>query len=275
MVRFSLKKLLYALFIIISCGKVVQYATTHTSFAPLWPEQKEVSAEACSHFENKINEYETHIWDLLKTDTHVTKDDCLLKHKKSYQQYQRQEQSNATSKEKRYPALRQETVECVQNIVREFDIDPATIKVVPFKGQGSPAAAEDNTIFIDEPEFCHYSPQACKFFIGHEIAHMKAHDASLYRAVETLIHAKPKVSNQKKKHALNAYSRFIETRADTNTLLAGGKEYAQGAFEFLYKLKELDGGDNPGITHPKTSDRIKNVEELCSLMKWEIPKTYA
>jgi len=38
----------------------------------------------------------------------------------------------------------------------------------------------------------------------------------------------------------------------------------------MHKLQELDGGDNPGITHPKTSKRIEIAQNICSKMGWNV-----
>ncbi len=221
------------------------------------------------YFQKKMNEHEQLTWDLLQTNTGVTKGKCFQKQKENYQTYKKSQKENWQYKRSRYPKLKQKTITIVENVLRDFDINPADIQIVPYKGKGSPAAADDSTIFIDEDEFAYFSPKACKFFIAHEISHLQAQDDSLYKSLYSLSQAK-RTSQRKKKKALEAFRRFQETRADICALLNGGKKYAQGAFDFLYKLQELDGGDNPGITHPKTSIRLKNAHKLCTMMKWNV-----
>lgn len=217
----------------------------------------------------EIKQQEQKAWDLLQTDTNLSKEECLVKHKKNYPLYKRLQKENQRSKCAQYPKLKEETVSFVQNIVHDLGMNPIDIPIIPYNGNGSPAAADDSSIFIDEKEFECYSPEACRFFIAHEISHLRVQDQSLYHAMRSLINRK-KIPSKKKKNAINAFKRFQEIRADMNALLSVGEKYACGAFKFFNKLQELDGGDNPGITHPKTSKRREVAQGICSKMGWNI-----
>ncbi len=255
------------LFYVVNYTPLVHITSTNT-------DSHKSYATTYEYFQEKMNEHEQLTWDIVQTDTRVTKDECFQKQKKDYPAYKKSLEKNWQYKRSHYPKLKQETITIVKDVLRDFDINPADIQIVPYKGKGSPAAADDSTIFIDEDECAHFSLEACKFVIAHEISHLQAQDESLYQSLYSLSQTK-RTSKRKKKEALEAFRRFQETRADICALLHGGKKYAQGAFDFMYKLQELDGGDNPGITHPKTSIRLKNARKLCTMMGWNVPALQA
>lgn len=239
------------------------------------PSTYRVTKKVYDYFQQLIHNEEQKAWYLIEHHSGITKKRCLKEICKEYKKYQKNLRKNWQKKRSQYPPLQHSTITMVQNILRDFDIDPTTIQIVPL-GElgGAPAAADDGTIFIDEIELSRYSPEAQKFCIAHEIAHLKAHDHSTIRCLCFLTNvqdAPPKTMKKKKaaiKAAVNTFKRFQEIRADTNALLQGGQDYVQGAFQVMQKLHELDGGDNLGITHPKTSERKEVLDEMCSMMGW-------
>lgn len=224
---------------------------------------------AHEQLKQELEQQEQLAWDLLRTNTKINKKECLEKQKKDYSHYKKIQIENQNYKRSHYPKLKEKTIHFVQDILQDFGLNSVNVQIVPYKGQGSPAAADDGTIFIDEQEFANFSVDACKFCIAHEIAHLQAQDESFYESICSLAKRK-KTSQQKRKKALDTFRRFQEIRADMTALLQGGEKYARGAFDFFYKLQELDGGDNPGITHPKTSKRIEIAQNICSKMGWNV-----
>jgi hypothetical protein len=234
-----------------------------------------VSKKVYDYFQNLIDREEQESWRLIEQNTGVTKSRCLKEICREYKRYQKSLRKNWQKKLVQYPPLTQATIALVQNTLKDFSIDPSTIQIIPLGGLGgAPAAADDGTIFVDETELSRYSPSAQKFCIAHEIAHLKAHDHSTIRCLcfLTTVEERPAKTMKKKKAAIkaavNTFKRFQEIRADTNALLHGGQEYVQGAYEVMNTLHTLDGGDNLGITHPKTSERKEVLDKLCTMMGW-------
>lgn len=245
-----------------------------THFTPAFDNHR-VTKHVYDYFQQLLLDEEQAAWQLIEKNTGITKKRCLKELCKEYKKYQKNLRKNWQKKRLQHPPLQQTTITLVHTILRDFDIDPATIQIVPLGGLGgAPAAADDGTIFVDEVELSRYSQDAQKFCIAHEIAHLKAHDHSTIRCLcfLTTVDEKPAKAMKKKKAAIkaavNTFKRFQEIRADTNALLQGGQDYIRGAYEVMDILHSLDGGDNPGITHPKTSERKEVCDRLCSMMGW-------
>lgn len=278
MIRISKKIILFAI-VVLSVGIYgIKYSHTSTNiqFANNAAIQNDLNSQisltAYEQIKQEMHKQEQEAWNLLQTDTCVSKEECLEKQKNDLAKKSHQNK-NRPHKRSRYPKLKEETIHFVENILHDFDVNLTDITIEPFRGGGTPAAADDDTIFIDEKEFARYSPKECTFIIAHEISHFKAQDESLFEAMEWLAHRK-KISRQKRKKALNAFCCFQELRADMNALLSGGKKYACAALESLRKLQKLEDGRHRSPVHPKTSLRIETAQNICSKMGWNMEKDY-
>jgi hypothetical protein len=138
----------------------------------------------------------------------------------------------------------------------DFNINPTSIKLVPYDGHGSPAAADDYTMYIDEKNLKTFCPEAQRFVIAHEISHFLNKDNSLESAITNLIDTDNKVHN----HCLDSFARSTEFRADMNALQKG-PQYTQGAIAFFKELINRYGDDD-SPTHPRPSDRLKIAQDM-------------
>lgn len=159
-------------------------------------------------------------------------------------------------KTKKFAPISHHTISLIYEILMDFSIARQAISLVPFNGQGSPAAADDYTIYIDEENLATFSDEAQRFVIAHEIAHYIFKDHSLESALSNLVDYKNKVQ----KKCMHTFARSTEFRADIHAMLKG-EDYTKGAIIFFNELIERYG-DDPCATHPKPSDRLKIAQDM-------------
>ncbi|MGE0009264.1 MAG: hypothetical protein AB7F19_01875 [Candidatus Babeliales bacterium] len=162
-------------------------------------------------------------------------------------------------KAKQFAPISQETMALVHEIVQDFALDRDSISLVPFNGQGSPAAADDYTIYLDEENLTSFSPEAQRFVIAHELIHCKFKDHSLESALSNLVDYKDKVQ----KKCMHMFARSTEFRADINAMLKS-LHYTKGAICFFKELIERYG-DDMCATHPRPSDRLKIAQDMLAM----------
>jgi predicted metal-dependent hydrolase len=151
-----------------------------------------------------------------------------------------------------------ETKNLITTVLTDFDIDPTTISLVTYTDD-SPAAAVEKIIFVDEINLKKFSKAAQKFIIAHELQHIIYKDIFKRTAFEDLIPKHKKSALKSRQHPVNQFYRFQEKRADIYTACKN-KEYAQGYIDFI--KQRLENGDTPGITHPKSSERLALGQEI-------------
>ncbi|MGE0009265.1 MAG: hypothetical protein AB7F19_01880 [Candidatus Babeliales bacterium] len=201
----------------------------------------------------------TNTWDQFKNTSNVTMQDChhfLKEHGNTIKE--NAEKARAT-KAKMCKPLQQDTISLVQGILKDFNIQPNNIKIVPYNGKGSPAAADDYTMYIDEELLGTFSPQAQQFIIAHEISHYTHKDYTMESALLNLVDDK----SQKDKHCLNAFAQFTESRADIVAMLKD-KKYATAGIHFFNELIARYGNE-PCHSHPLSSDRLKIAQEITAM----------
>lgn len=206
------------------------------------------------------------LWSLIASHTGVTYRDCLRNRQKHLKQETAIYKKSNTRQLKRAKKLSPLTLQTVATVMQDFEINSKSIDIVPYKGKGSPAAADDWTLFIDEDDLLSYPLDAQYFVLGHEMIHIKLKDHSIHCALHRLIPKK----NKKIRTALAEFDRFQETRADTFAMLKGDI-YTQGCISFLKQLQEREGEDFESPSHPKTADRIALAENIRSLPRLHTP----
>ena len=161
-----------------------------------------------------------------------------------------------------------QTKQFVQNIMKECGLNLNTITITGFN-VGSPAAATERVIYVNEAMFSALSPAAKKFVVGHEIQHILHGDNSARYTIELMANADTEDMARKYRkpngHPLLYYSRFKERRADVKTALMG-PEWAQGYLAFAKERLEKQG-NTPGVTHPSHSDRFALAQRIVQHMK--------
>jgi hypothetical protein len=162
-------------------------------------------------------------------------------------------------KTKKFAPISPNTISLIHEILLDFTISCQAISLVPFNGQGSPAAADDYTIYIDEENLATFSYEAQRFVIAHEISHYTYKDHSLESALSNLVDYKNKVQ----KKCMHTFARSTEFRADIHAMLKG-EQYAKGAIIFFNELIERYG-DDACATHPRPSDRLKIAQDMARM----------
>ena len=208
-------------------------------------------------FNNHVDQIMTSTWHELEANAGITLHDC----KEFLNEYAAELQSEIARsnkrKAKKFGAISQHTIALVHEILADFNINPNSISIVPYNGQGSPAAADNYTIYIDEKNLKTFCPEAQKFVIAHEISHYLFGDHSLESALINLIDPKNKVH----KRCLHTFARSSEFRADINAMLKGA-EYAKGGISFFQELLARYGDDTASSTHPRTSERLRIARDM-------------
>jgi hypothetical protein len=151
------------------------------------------------------------------------------------------------------------TVALIHSVMEEFGLDPKKISIERFKDNRGKtiAVAGTTSIKIDEEFMEQFTVAGGMKTIGHELQHVKFKDGFLLSTIKKYL---PEEGRDQKNHPYNQVSRFIEVRADLLTILQS-QVYAQGFTEFYEEYLEKIG-QNPGITHPLTTERIalgKNI----------------
>lgn len=217
------------------------------------------AARDAQDFANHIDMLMTQTWQHIENEVGICYTDCenYLKEYRSTLKAQIEKKVRRTAK--KLPKLSPTTVKLVQELLVDLSIDPKSITITPFEGKGSPAAADDYTLYIDEADFLSFCPATQRFLIGHECAHMKNKDHSIESALDML------VDNQEGKveHVFNLFEHTTELRADVHAMLHG-PEYVQGGINFFQTLIDRYG-DYESPTHPRPSERLKIAEEMQSL----------
>lgn len=205
------------------------------------------------HFRTHVDHMMTQTWRELSDHAGVSYRDCQNFLREFEPELKAEIQKSNKKQLKKLGSISPYIKNLIHEILVSFDIDPNTITILAFDGEGSPAAADDYTLFIDEKDFLSFSPEAQRFVIAHEIAHMKNKDHSIESALENLIDTKCRKS-------LNAFAHSSELRADIDAMLLG-PEYARGGISFFKTLMNRYG-DNRSATHPRPSDRLKIARDL-------------
>lgn len=162
------------------------------------------------------------------------------------------------------PKISQETHTIINGVLSDFNINPQTVIVLDFD-DSSPAAANDNTLLINESLLKRYPADAQLFIIAHELQHMLYEDIAMQEAMEKSLEEIEKTFKDRplnptsSSYPLNQYSRFREERADICAAMKD-KKYAHGYVSFMKKhmtFPEYQDTDLSIAMYPKNDDRLK------------------
>lgn len=152
------------------------------------------------------------------------------------------------------------TIDLINQVLDDFALDKGLITIKPWDN-GSPAAATNNTLFINDKALKKFKKSTQKFIIGHELQHIIYEDYLIKWAQECVTKDK-KIEQSSIAPLLDSYSRFTEERADIQTALKNST-YAQGFVDFMTILMHQEGDDyNPGTSHPKNSTRLQMASTI-------------
>ncbi len=213
-----------------------------------------------SEYKQWIDQEISTIWQEIQEITTISLEDCIAYQKKTYPAYLEETNKFLDSFNELKP-VSQEITTLIKNILAEFKVDPATIRIIPFN-HFCPAAGDDCSLLINEELFGQLKPLAQRFCIAHELQHFIFKDNSIKSALITL--TKLDTKNLPVEHPINKLSRMIELRADIYACFAG-TQYTQGYQEFIDKTFQIIG-DGKGLTHPKTSLRLSYAQQLKTIV---------
>lgn len=219
----------------------------------------ESAARDAQDFADHVDVLMTQTWEHIENEVGVCYADCENYLKEYGNKLKAQIQKNVRKTAKKLPKLSSDTVTLVQELLVDLSIDPKSITITPFEGKGSPAAADDYTLYIDEADFLSFSSATQRFLIGHECAHMKNKDHSIESALDVLVDN----HDGQEEHIFNVFEHATELRADIHAML-NGPEYVQGGINFFQTLIDRYG-DYESPTHPRPSERLKIAQEMQAL----------
>jgi hypothetical protein len=210
---------------------------------------KKTVVQPLSHLE-ALSHLETTTWNKVATIVGISQEYCLQHREELFDLEDKDQKGTGRP-------VSQENKNLIVNVLRDFNVDPATIRILPYDHK-SPAGALETVLFVNESIFNTLSKQGKKFVIGHELQHMIHKDSITRRALEIL--TENKKSSQAITDTLNGVWRYHEYRADIKAALKN-REYAQGYLEFVQTLSTMFG-ENAGITHPKNSRRLAIADQI-------------
>lgn len=203
-----------------------------------------------------FQEEETKVWQEFKKTIDISLAECNQIKQKWYSYYLN-DAKELQERGKSLTPLSAKTIEIIQSVMKDFNIDQNAIAVIPFEDY-CPAAADDYSLFVNESLFNRLTPLAQKFCIAHELQHFINKDDSTNYVL--LQHYTEEKSELPADHPLNKLSKIQELRADLGAA-SKNKDYALGYKEFSKIALEIVG-DGEGITHPKNTLRI-SYADLC------------
>ncbi|MEX0940601.1 MAG: hypothetical protein WDZ41_04540 [Candidatus Babeliales bacterium] len=156
----------------------------------------------------------------------------------------------------------------VADLLKENGLTPQQIPVYGYT-DGSPAAATDRIIYVNEKTFSMLSSAAKRFVIAHEIQHILNKDNSAGYIMEVISGLNIDKVKSQKNHPLLQFNRFKEKRADVNVAVKN-KDWAKAYLAFTQEQFKICG-DSPGITHPKNSERIALAQQIVDYMDGKQP----
>ncbi|MGE0009266.1 MAG: hypothetical protein AB7F19_01885 [Candidatus Babeliales bacterium] len=223
-------------------------------------------ASSAQPFLDRIDTLMTTTWQQLEQDLHIDYSTC----KAFIDEYGNELKTDILRDNRRIakksPKISASILEIVYEILNDFGIDPRSISIISYDGQGSPAGADDYTLHIDENAFASYSPEAQRFIIAHEISHMKNRDHTFASALASLLECE----SNSRPAAFHAFERATELRADIHAMLKH-PDYAQGGISFFQALLDRNG-DGRGITHPRPSERLKVAHDIQAMHAMQAQK---
>ncbi len=191
----------------------------------------------------------------------VTYDDCVQFLNTYGHVLKTQLESNYNQRSQGLDIISDHTMALIHEVLVDFNIDPNSIAIIPYRSKGSPAAADDYTLYIDENDLAMLCPVSQRFILAHEISHMKSKDNGFESALENLMDER---KTEPQRNAFYTFSHATEIRADINAMLKG-IEYAKGGVTFLTLLINCYG-DGASFTHPSPRVRLKIAQDIEAIM---------
>lgn len=216
-------------------------------------------SEMKSTIEQKLSETEDHIWQEFKRigiDKHAVFEE-FNKRVDSYY-------NNDMHEYKHLAPASEENQALIRSVLRELPLEYDNIYIFQKPEIHCAAYTSNNSIFINEDIFNTYAPDAKKFIITHETAHIFYKDSLLRLILRELCNAEGNVmqlASKSPNHPLVQYTRFTELRADIWANLQ--KKYIDGCIAYCQEaLKHIPDGYRTMHTHPQYESRIKVAENI-------------
>lgn len=153
----------------------------------------------------------------------------------------------------------------IQDVLKQIAIDPSNIEIYNFS-YNMPAASTDRHLYVNESIFNGLAKTSKTFIIAHEVQHILHKDHSTRFIIGHLLGTRTQtLANEGAiNHPLLKLVRFQEKRADIEAALCN-KDLCLMFYDFAQEQLQLIG-DTTGLTHPKTSERLKIAQNLATHM---------
>lgn len=225
--------------------------TTQVEFKAYWVEQ--------------LAQMEKEVWQELNK-IGLYKEDLLELKKRDYQIY--------LDMHPRYSKkpLDANTGALVDKILIQFNLDRSQVPC--FEWDSYLAATTDYGIYINPEQLKFYKKEAQEFIIAHELQHFINQDHSMRFFIKSSIPEQQTTPADQPldldiNHPYFQYVRFTEKRADIMAAIAS-PQLAQAYTKFsenLFKMQGGNGQQDPGDTHPKTTERLAFAHNITEMQK--------
>ena len=226
----------------------------------MYEEAAAVDMPICEFVQDQLAHQEQVIWQEVETYTGVPHDE-LVEFKDDIKAYHLgPDKFCPTISEK----LSDESVELARQAIVDFGIDADQIAF----NSGNNTLMQGGILQINQREHLSVSPMVAKAIIGHEMMHYKLDDCFFLAGLQGLMKEKGEtVSKCGSKHPYYKLRRFQEMRADIIPALKD-LDYAKASVECL-EIMLNKSGDCGGISHPKTTNRLKEIQKIYGALQIE------
>lgn len=176
-----------------------------------------------------LESIEKNIWAEIKETYNLNQEEFIQRRTAMYEEYKTSIQEMSKRYSKGLKALEKSTIDFIQAIMKECNVNPEHVQLVPW-GDHLHASATDIVIFINEAMFNALSYETKKFTIGHELIHVINKDHSTRWTIRNTDPVKTVHDNEKS--PLNKLCKFHELRADIMCSI-NGEEFSKGAIVFM------------------------------------------
>lgn len=161
-------------------------------------------------------------------------------------------------------ALSNESVELARQALVDFEVSNNHIAFE----NGDNTLMQGGVLQINQREHLSVPPMVAKAIIGHEMMHYKFDDCFFLAVIQEYMKKKGESVNKcGSQHPYYKLRRFQEMRADIIPALKD-LEYAKASVECL-EIMMNKSGDCGGMSHPKTTDRLKEIQKIYGALEIE------
>lgn len=221
---------------------------------------KSIPSELKTKIEQQLSDIEEQIWQEFK-HIGIDKNKVIEKFNERVDSYYHSD----IDQYKHLSPLSESNLKLIRSILRELPLEHEKIHIFPEPAVHCAAYTKQNILFINEPIFDTYAPEAKSFIIIHEAAHIFYKDSLMRLILREICKEEGNVmqlASKSPNHPLVQYTRFTELRADTWAHLHC-KKYIDGCISYCQEaLKNIPDGYRTSHTHPQYKNRIQVAQNI-------------